>query len=107
MPVMRQVSERPDWVRWSAFGIGVVDDAEKFDRHYHDADEYWLIFEGRARVTSEGQEYVIGAGDIVCTRKGEEHDIVEILDGPLRCFWIEDELRGRKRPGHLHKSDSA
>jgi len=103
MPVMRGVNDKPEWVRWSAFGIGVVDNAERFDRHYHDADEYWLVFEGRARVMSEGQEHVIGPGDILCTRMGDEHDILEIIDGPLRCFYIEDELRGEERPGHLHR----
>jgi len=90
---------------WSNFGFGTVHDAEAFDRHFHDADEYWVIISGRARVLSEGQEYVIGPGDILCTRMGEEHDIVDIIEGPLQTFWFEDELRGLKRPGHLHRPD--
>ncbi len=103
MPVMRSTDEQPDWVRWSAFGVGVVEDAGAFDRHFHDADEYWLVFAGRARVLSEGMEYVVGPGDVLCTRMGEEHDVLEILEGPLRAFYIEDELRGAMRPGHLHR----
>ena len=102
MPVMRGPGDTPDWVRWSAYGVGEVKDAAAFDRHFHDADEYWFVFEGRARVRSEGQEYEIGPGDILVTKMGEEHDILEILEAPLKSFWVEDQLCGRKRPGHLH-----
>ncbi|MGH2534591.1 MAG: cupin domain-containing protein [Thermomicrobiales bacterium] len=105
MPVTRGMQDKPEWVKWSGFGVGVVHDAKELERHYHDADEYWLVFEGKARVMSEGQEYVIGPGDILCTRMGDEHDILEIIEGPLRTFWIEDELRGQQRPGHLHRED--
>ncbi|HWK79445.1 MAG TPA: AraC family ligand binding domain-containing protein [Thermomicrobiales bacterium] len=102
MPVMRTPADQPGWVRWSNFGFGTVTDADAFDRHFHDADEYWIILSGRARVLSEGAEYEVGPGDILCTRMGDEHDILEILDGPLETFWFEDELKGQKRPGHLH-----
>jgi mannose-6-phosphate isomerase-like protein (cupin superfamily) len=103
MPVVRTTGDRPEWLKWSGFGLGVIDDPSVVERHFHDADEYWFVFEGRARVMSEGQEYVIGPGDILVTKMGDEHEILEILDGPLRAFWVEDELRGRKRPGHLHR----
>ena len=105
MPVMRGPSDKPDWVKWSAFGVGEVKDAEKFDLHFHDADEYWLVFSGRARVLSEGQEFEIGTGDILCTRMGEEHDVLEVLEEPFKSFYIEDELRGQRRPGHLHRPE--
>lgn len=103
MPVMRGPDDKPGWVTWSAFGVGEVKDASTFDLHFHDADEYWLVFSGRARVLSEGQEYVIGPGDILCTRMGDEHDVLEIIEAPFRSFYIEDTLRGPKRPGHLHR----
>lgn len=105
MPVMRGIDDKPAWVRWSAFGIGIVERAEDLELHFHDADEYWLIFEGRARVISEGREHEIGPGDILCTRQGEEHGIIEVIEAPLKCFYIEDELQGRKRPGHLHRPE--
>lgn len=105
MPVTRTPADKPDWVRWSNFGFGDVIDAEGFDRHFHDADEYWIVFSGKARVLSEGKEYVIGPGDTLCTRMGDEHDILEILEGPLRTFWFEDELKGLRRPGHLHRPE--
>lgn len=103
MPVIRTPAEKPDWVQWSNFGVGIVEDAGSFDPHFHDAHEYWFVYEGRARVTSEGQEYEIGPGDILVTRMGDEHDILEIIDGPLKTFWVEDQLQGQRRPGHLHR----
>ncbi len=105
MPVMRAPADGPDWVTWSNFGFGVVHEAEGIDRHFHDADEYWMVFSGKARVMSEGQEFVIGPGDVLCTRMGDEHDILEIIEGPLQTFWFEDELKGLKRPGHLHRPE--
>jgi mannose-6-phosphate isomerase-like protein (cupin superfamily) len=102
---MRGPGDKPDWVKWSAFGVGEVKEASKFDLHFHDADEYWLVFSGRARVLSEGNEYVIGPGDILCTRMGEEHDILDVIEEPFKSFYIEDELKGQRRPGHLHRPD--
>ena len=105
MPVMSTTDQQPEWVPWSNFGLGTVHKAEDLERHFHDAHEYWFVFQGRARVMSEGQEYEIGPGDILATKMGDEHDILEIIEGPLRTFWIEDVLRGRKRPGHLHRPE--
>lgn len=105
MPIMRGPDDKPEWVKWSVFGVGEVKDASKFDLHFHDADEYWLVFSGRARVLSEGKEYVIGPGDILCTRMGEEHDVLEVIEEPFKSFYIEDELKGQRRPGHLHRTE--
>lgn len=105
MPVIRTPAERPDWLTWSNFGVGEVRDAAAFDLHFHDADEYWVVLSGRARVLSEGTEYEIGQGDILLTRMGEEHDVLEVLEQPFVSFWIEDRLRGQQRPGHLHKPE--
>ncbi len=102
MPVIRRTSDKPDWLQWSGFGIGVIEFADKFEPHFHDAHEYWFVFEGRARVKSEGQEFEIGPGDILVTKMGDEHDILKILEAPLKSFWVEDEVMGRMRPGHLH-----
>ncbi len=102
MPVVRTTPDKPEWLRWSGFGIGVINSADQLEPHFHDADEYWFVFEGRARVKSEGKEYEVGPGDILVTRMGEDHDILEILEAPLKSFWVEDQLFGRKRPGHLH-----
>jgi mannose-6-phosphate isomerase-like protein (cupin superfamily) len=52
----------------------------RFDCHYHDCNEYWLIFKGKAKVMSEGKEYYVKPGDIVCTRTGDEHDVLEVYE---------------------------
>ena len=93
-----------EWPRFSAWGIYTAPKGGSADLHCHDCDECWIIVQGRARVTTEGQEYVVGPGDMVVTRKGDAHQFVEALED-LVLVWIEDELRGQKRPGHLHPDE--
>jgi quercetin dioxygenase-like cupin family protein len=71
------------------------------DLHYHDCDEAWIIVSGRHRVLCGGEEHVVGVGDIVWTRMGEEHQLLEVLEPPYGVVWMENALRGQKRPGHL------
>ncbi|MGQ9732498.1 MAG: cupin domain-containing protein [Candidatus Zipacnadales bacterium] len=73
--------------------------------HYHDAEEFWFVLRGRARVLTEGDEYFVGPGDVVCTQMGEEHAILEILEAPYTQVWVECNLRGQKRRGHLHRGE--
>ena len=105
MPVSRSGEAPPDWCRWSAFGFYTCEDADAVEEHFHDAHEYWLICEGRVLIRTEGQEYEVGPGDVVFTKAGDTHDVVKVLEGPARWFWIEDELHGRRRPGHLHRGE--
>jgi quercetin dioxygenase-like cupin family protein len=44
--------------------------------HYHEANEYWIIVSGRGICTTEGDTYDIGPGDLVLTKKGDEHSLV-------------------------------
>ena len=66
MPVHRGLGpdNRPGWCEVTSAGIFKVPRDGWFDRHYHDFNEYWLVFKGRAKVLSEGQEYVVGPGEI-------------------------------------------
>ncbi|MBI4552433.1 MAG: AraC family ligand binding domain-containing protein [Candidatus Latescibacteria bacterium] len=104
MPVHHGLSptNRPDWCDVTSAGIFRVLRDGRFDRHYHDFNEYWLIYKGRARVMSEGKEYVVGPGDIVCTRTGDEHDFIEVYED-VEAFWFEDPCPPGGRLGHLHK----
>lgn len=73
-----------------------------FDNHYHDCDEYWIVWEGKATVASEGETYEVGPGDCVATGMGWHHDVLAVHgDGALRAIWFEGTLEGRKRVGHL------
>lgn len=73
-----------------------------FDCHYHDFDEYWLVFGGCARIVTEGMEYLVRRGDIVCTRAGDEHDVLEVYEG-FEAFWFEGPCPPGGRTGHLHR----
>jgi hypothetical protein len=105
MPVHRGLGpqNRPEWCQVTSAGIFKIPREGWFDRHYHDFHEYWLIYKGRAKVLTEGREFIVGPGDIVCTRAGDEHDVVEVYED-LEAFWFEEPLIGEGRLGHLHRT---
>ena len=53
------------------------------------------------QVMSEGKEYYVKPGDIVCTKAGDEHDVLEVYED-LAAFWLEDATPSGGRTGHLH-----
>jgi mannose-6-phosphate isomerase-like protein (cupin superfamily) len=71
-----------------------------FDNHYHDCDEYWIVFAGRGVAVSEGKHYEVGPGDCVATGKGHHHDF-PIVHEPVSAVFFETTLEGHKRRGHL------
>jgi mannose-6-phosphate isomerase-like protein (cupin superfamily) len=72
----------------------------KFDSHYHDCDEYWIVFEGRGTAVSEGMHYQVGPGDCLATGMGHHHDL-PLVSEPIRSVFFETTLEGQKRRGHL------
>ncbi len=113
MPVISVSDERmigdrrPPWSTVTAAGIfRIAREGGRFDRHYHDCDEYWLVYRGRARIFSEGVEYDVGPGDIVCTQAGEEHDVLAVAED-LEAFFWEDRLPDGGVRGHLHRTPEA
>jgi hypothetical protein len=109
MPIitMQNVKDYPDFP-FRQFGVYFFKpDEYPSDKHYHDCDEAWLVLSGKARVLSEGKEYVVSAGDVVWTRMGDEHQLLEIIEPPYGVAWLENALRGRKRPGHLYTEGNA
>jgi len=71
-----------------------------FDNHFHDCDEYWILFRGRGIAASEGKFYEVGPGDCVATGMGHHHDFPEVIE-PVLAVFFETTLQGRKRLGHL------
>jgi mannose-6-phosphate isomerase-like protein (cupin superfamily) len=109
MPVIRTSERmmgpgnRPEWsgvTSAGTFRVPMV--GAQFDCHYHDCHEYWLVFRGKAKVMTEGQIAYVKPGDIVCTRAGDEHDILEVYE-ELEAFWFEDATPPGGREGHLHQ----
>ena len=108
MPVIRtnekpmKRGNRPAWCGVTSAGIFRVKFDGRFDCHYHDCHEYWLVFKGKAKVMTEGAFFYVKPGDIICTRAGDEHDVVEIYE-ELEAFWFEDVTPEGGRIGHLHR----
>ena len=71
-----------------------------FDNHYHDCDEYWILFQGRGIAASEGKLYEVGPGDCVATGAGYHHDFPRVFD-PVKGVFFETTMEGQKRRGHL------
>jgi mannose-6-phosphate isomerase-like protein (cupin superfamily) len=108
MPVTRTseramgVQNRPAWSDVTSAGVFRVAPGARFDCHYHDCDEYWLVFRGKARVMSEGVEYYVKPGDIVCTQADQDHDVVAVYE-ELEAFYFEAATPEGGRTGHLHR----
>ena len=111
MPIIKHqdfgTDRAPEWAKVAgginAMGCSTRDETGSVEPHFHDADEFWFVLEGKARVMTEGTENVVDTGDIVCTHKGDEHARIEIVESPYTQVWIECNLRGQKRRGHLHR----
>jgi mannose-6-phosphate isomerase-like protein (cupin superfamily) len=71
-----------------------------FDCHYHDCDEYWILFEGRGVAVSEGKHYAVGPGDCVATGMVWHHDFPQVFE-PVKAVYFETTMEGEKRRGHL------
>ncbi|MBI4027441.1 MAG: cupin domain-containing protein [Verrucomicrobia bacterium] len=110
MPVIRTskkhlcAENRPEWCKVTSAGVfRVPTKTGTFDCHYHDFNEYWLVIKGKAKVMSEGKEYYVKPGDIVCTKAGDEHDVLEVYED-FEAFWFEEECPPAGREGHLHRT---
>ena len=71
-----------------------------FDCHFHDCDEYWILFAGSGVAVSEGKRYEVSAGDCVATGMGQHHDF-PLVHEPVRAVYFETTMEGEKRRGHL------
>ena len=115
MPVVKRedfgTDRAPRWAKVAggvaAMGCSTRDAEGLVEPHFHDCEEFWFVLEGKAKVMTEGREYVVQTGDVVCTRMGDEHAILRILEAPYRQVWVACNLRGARRKGHLHRAPDA
>ncbi len=76
----------------------------RFDRHFHDDDELWIITKGRAKVATEGVEHFVQPGDLVMTQAGQVHDVLEVYED-LEGFFVETGHPAGGRAGHQYARD--
>jgi uncharacterized protein YjlB len=101
------LDNRPDWCQIPRAGFFQLAKAGgEHDRHYHHSNELYLICRGKAKILNAGREHYVKAGDIVCIRAGDEHDILELYDDEdLELFWLYEPGTPNERFSHLHHTD--
>lgn len=79
-----------------------------FDNHYHDFDEYWIVWKGNGVAYTEGKPFEVDEGDCIVTGMGHHHDF-PIVHNYVIAVALETEGMGQKREGHLweHKNGPA
>ena len=94
----------PSWSALSAVGWFSLSRAGyRFDRHFHDCAEYWVITEGRAKIAVGDDLFDAGPGDLVCTPAGTEHDIVAAYTDELVLLFVEEAVPPGTTGGHRHR----
>lgn len=104
MPIVRTSSA--DGAEFPAWGLARFAAGAKniTELHYHDCDEWVFMIEGKCLMRSEGIVHTLAKGDVLVTRMGDEHELMEILEDTV-YFWACTQLRGEKRAGHLHRGE--
>jgi mannose-6-phosphate isomerase-like protein (cupin superfamily) len=70
------------------------------DYHYHDSDEYWMVFRGHFTLNYDGNEYELRPGLMLAAGMGFEHGAVA-PEEHFEAVVIATQLEGQKRDGHL------
>lgn len=103
MPVIRLNNKEtyPAWSEVSHYGISYLAVGDEVELHYHDCNEYWIIVSGRGICTTEGDTYELGPGDLVLTRKGDEHSLV--VTEEMVSIYFYGIMEPGARIGHLYR----
>jgi mannose-6-phosphate isomerase-like protein (cupin superfamily) len=103
MPVIQGPGAKIPTGEFAGWGLAEFKAGQKniTEPHHHDCDEFVFMISGKMRIRSEGVDFVLVPGDVLATRMGDDHEILEIIED-TRYFWLEGALRGQKRHGHLH-----
>jgi mannose-6-phosphate isomerase-like protein (cupin superfamily) len=70
------------------------------DYHYHDSDEYWMVFRGHFTLNYDGNEYDLRPGLMLAAGMGFEHGSVA-PEEHFEAVVLATQLEGQKRDGHL------
>jgi quercetin dioxygenase-like cupin family protein len=102
MPVLHGGPDwkQPEWSTVNWIGDWHAEAGWTLENHYHDCDEYWYILEGKVRAQEDGEDIILGPGDILVTEAGQWHEVVEVLED-ARWVYFSTAYKGLCRPGHL------
>jgi quercetin dioxygenase-like cupin family protein len=79
--------------------IAVLPSGTSIGRHRHDADrETYIVLAGSGLMFRDGEEFRVGAGDIVVNRPYGEHGLLNDADGDLHLLVFEEDLRDHPAP---------
>ena len=94
--------KKPAWSRLTDLGIiNFPKGKVEMDYHYHDCHEYYFLTKGSLLVVVEDKEQKIEEGEICPIRIGDRHKVLEALQEST-LVWLQDELKRKKRYGHMH-----
>jgi mannose-6-phosphate isomerase-like protein (cupin superfamily) len=106
MPVInvknQKIENFPNWSEINHYGINHLEVGQEVPLHYHEANEYWIIVSGRGICTTEGDTYDIGPGDLVLTKKGDEHSLV--VTEAMTAVYIYGVLPPGGSTGYLYRT---
>ena len=103
MPILKagRPKKIPKWANLSDWGVSIMPAGQYVEKHFHDGYEFVVVVSGKIRVKTEGVTRDLGPGDTVITRMGDEHSWLALRKSV--SIWAVSRLKGRKRPGHLHR----
>jgi mannose-6-phosphate isomerase-like protein (cupin superfamily) len=70
------------------------------DYHFHDGDEYWMVFRGHFTLNYDGREYKMRPGLMLAAGMGFEHGSTQ-PEEHFEAVVMAMQLEGRRRDGHL------
>jgi mannose-6-phosphate isomerase-like protein (cupin superfamily) len=72
------------------------------DYHYHDGDEYWIVFRGHFPIDYNGLRVATEPGQLLAFGKGYEHGLLEPSE-TMGAIVFAMPLEDRERDGHLNR----
>ena len=88
------------WERTIRSEIFMSQAGTPLDYHYHDGDEYWLVFRGHFPLDYNGLRVPVTPGRLLAFGKGYEHGVLEPTE-TLAALVLAMPLEDRRRDGHL------
>lgn len=90
------------WERTIRSEIYTAQPGNPCDYHYHDGNEYWMVFRGHFPLDYNGLRVPVAPGQLLAFGKGYEHGVLEPPE-TLGAVVLAMPLEDRLRDGHLNR----